>query len=745
MKPHISRKSLGIWCFATLMLWLSIANVMIFRERSTELFQVMQPNVFTGRGLSRHSHIAFYRIIGNEIPHRHAPGQTLRNLKTILDFESSHPWWEKEFVLNRLVNKTLERKVRQLLVDHNKTYTRITFKPPEYKKTRLDLSCIPHNDTFFSKEYLALPDFRRRKILYSVYRYRSIYVMNNNGARNVALRDGKQRAEWTLPWDGNCYLTRSSIETITRELSGTDAMYFTTPMARATTNASDPKIFESLSIVATEEPQVGFHRLSSMTFHEGFYYGHLPKVELLWRLKEPGPWDKWNAHRDGIRCPTVKHYEGNATKEVLRNVGWTLRLFSGFSDLEETSGRKRRATKRMYGILSYLFTIDSAMVGKTEIPLRFYNFSRLVEQRRQYKERVNGNIEKIVERLLSDADEALQRGPFSVLNKTSIPPSGDKRDYFHLAPYWWMVKEDGGEVLLKRYEGMRNPASILYSNASKAYDRSSLQHVFDDTLMCSLAWFFSGDIRYAQHGSELINIFFVRNETAMKPHLTYAQYIGRPSHYGIIEMKDLYFFVDAVRLLEYSGVFPDHEALEFKRWLGMYLKWLLNSDIGQEELCTQGNHGVYFDLQVAAISDYLGELDVLQESLVRAYSRLQMTFLDANSQSDHRSNHHSLFHMMGWIHIAQIAYWRNIDVWSYTRNDKYVLVEVVNSLLHKHQNGWNAHDVDDDRLAVLKCMVCNVVKPHSSFTVNPKLHPHAGVKPYWNLGLLSLEAKLPVC
>ena len=31
--------------------------------------------------------------------------------------------------------------------------------------------------------------------------------MNNNGARNAALREGRRRAKWVLPWDGNCFVT----------------------------------------------------------------------------------------------------------------------------------------------------------------------------------------------------------------------------------------------------------------------------------------------------------------------------------------------------------------------------------------------------------------------------------------------------------------------------------------------------------------------------------------------------------
>ena len=39
--------------------------------------------------------------------------------------------------------------------------------------------------------------------------------------------------------------------------------------------------------------------------------------------------------------------------------------------------------------------------------------------------------------LKADADKALAVDRFSVVDKTTTPPSGDKHDYMSQAPYWW--------------------------------------------------------------------------------------------------------------------------------------------------------------------------------------------------------------------------------------------------------------------------------------------------------------------
>ena len=41
------------------------------------------------------------------------------------------------------------------------------------------------------------------------------------------------------------------------------------------------------------------------------------------------------------------------------------------------------------------------------------------------------------DQLLMDADKLLSYQPVSVMDKTGLPPSGDKHDYMSIAPYFW--------------------------------------------------------------------------------------------------------------------------------------------------------------------------------------------------------------------------------------------------------------------------------------------------------------------
>jgi len=60
-------------------------------------------------------------------------------------------------------------------------------------------------------------------------------------------------------------------------------------------------------------------------------------------------------------------------------------------------------------------------------------------------------------KLQRDAQRALGEGPFSIVNKTVTPPSGDKHDYTSQAPYFWPDPKSPNGLPYIRRDGERNP------------------------------------------------------------------------------------------------------------------------------------------------------------------------------------------------------------------------------------------------------------------------------------------------
>jgi hypothetical protein len=193
----------------------------------------------------------------------------------------------------------------------------------------------------------------------AAYRLKNNYVMNNNGARNAALREGRDRANWILPFDGNVFVTEAGWQAIRRDvLSSVQLQYFVVPMTWIESNSLllDPGFVPN----PIDEPQLLFRRDAAQEFDERFPYGRRPKVEMFWRLGIPGDWDRWQDDPwDPARPTQLPIRVGTA--------GWVARMCSGLdaTALENTATFKERARfksrVRLEAILSTLRCLDATI------------------------------------------------------------------------------------------------------------------------------------------------------------------------------------------------------------------------------------------------------------------------------------------------------------------------------------------------------------------------------------------------
>src|SRR6185503_9547398 len=65
-------------------------------------------------------------------------------------------------------------------------------------------------------------------------------------------------------------------------------------------------------------------------------------------------------------------------------------------------------------------------------------------------------LQPALQQLQRNADAVIKQGPFSVVHKKQVPPSGDKHDYMSLAPYWWPNPATPTSLPYVRRDGERN-------------------------------------------------------------------------------------------------------------------------------------------------------------------------------------------------------------------------------------------------------------------------------------------------
>ena len=685
-----------------------------------------------------------YRIIGNDLYPRHRLGMSRANVQFILQHEPPLPDCEKRWVVNRIVDQAEERAIIELLERHGQSYLHLPFVIEEYERIGWDLDCFADQEFLLAHPRpdtlpLAHPLREAR-----AWNSKNRYVMNNNGARNAALRAGRGIAKWVLPWDGNCFLTEAAwAEIRAAVLAQPYLKYFVVPMAR--TAANSDLLMPDYRPQAFDEPQVLFRRDASEEFDPLFVYGRRPKVALLWRLGVPGPWDEW-------QCASWDWPKPHLSPEAhqFATCGWVNRLESGQQVLERTGreARRQRGEARSNAIIMMLDRLDEETMRRRLDPaaLMIYSEQALADLRAGRA----GAMGEIVASLEADARAAIARGTFSVIDKTGCAPSGVRQDYWHPAPYWWPNPDTPDGLPYIRRDGERRPGTELYEPGSEEFDRSNLQRVLEGATICALAWSATGGQVYAAHGAALVRRWFIDPETRMNPHLRFAQARmgsndNEGNRSGIIEMRDLYLLLDAVRLLERAGALGAPELGVLREWLAAYRAWLVGSEQGAVECASRNNHGTYFDLQFAAIDAYLGERASLNATFRRCRARINMQFDPDGSQPYELRRptalHYCCFNLQGWVSLAMIAGRCGEDFWRHESATGGSLLRGVQWLTRfGTKRDWPYFQSEPfawDRFIPLLAATRRIsgdsgdmVEQHRS---SPSHSPHYGIRPYWYL------------
>ena len=215
--------------------------------------------------------------------------------------------------------------------------------------------------------------------------------------------------------------------------------------------------------------------------------------------------------------------------------------------------------------------------------------------------------------LIKQADAALKHARYSVVDKTLTAASGDKHDFFSFAPYWWPdpAAKDGLPYIRK--DGQHNPAS-----STDATDSLRMGKFSQDMTVLGLAWYFTGEKKYAQKAAELARAWFIAPATRMNPNLDYGQAIpGRVNGrgIGIISSRSLINVMDTLALIQPTEVLSAAEDQAIHGWYHDYLNWLLTSSNGFDESNAHNNHGTFYSAQVVAYALYTNQPDIARREL----------------------------------------------------------------------------------------------------------------------------------
>lgn len=266
--------------------------------------------------------------------------------------------------------------------------------------------------------------------------------------------------------------------------------------------------------------------------------------------------------------------------------------------------------------------------------------------------------------ILSSAEGLLNSTPVSVMMKNKTAASGDKHDYLSQGRYWWPNPNTADGLPYIRKDGVSNDAEV------NALDRNRLGDMASHVTTLSLAYFFTGDERYAAKAVEQLKVWFLNADTKMNPNLNYGQIVpGQNNNLGRGEgVLDAYSFIemlDAVPLLTGSEAYSSQVQSDLKAWFSDFLNWLMTSSIAMEEKNASNNHGVCYDVQVAAYANFVGNTTVRDMLIANFWTnrinpQIQADGKQPGELSRTLGYHYSQYNLEHIIDIFQIA--RNAGV-----------------------------------------------------------------------------------
>jgi hypothetical protein len=302
-----------------------------------------------------------------------------------------------------------------------------------------------------------------------------------------------------------------------------------------------------------------------------------------------------------------------------------------------------------------------------KIPATILMDGRMLAESKQRIKAGDSAIQPAFTNLLKDAEKAMKEGPFSVMNKTKLPPSGDKHDYVSYARYWWPNPATSNGLPYIQRDGETNPDG----QSPATSDRSYLDKMVASVETLGMAYYLTGEERYAEKAAVLLRTWFLTPETRMNPNLKFSQGIPGKSDStkaGIIDGRVFCRALEGSILISDSPALSPAEHAALREWIFQYLNWLKTDPLPQAEAGSKNNHGTFFDAQIMYFALFAGDnafaKQIAEESVKkRILAQIELDGTQPKELARTRTFHYSAFNLQALFMMAHMGEQVGVDLW----------------------------------------------------------------------------------
>ncbi|MDD6472162.1 MAG: heparinase II/III family protein [Bacteroidales bacterium] len=302
-----------------------------------------------------------------------------------------------------------------------------------------------------------------------------------------------------------------------------------------------------------------------------------------------------------------------------------------------------------------------------EAPLIGLNRSVLYRNKKAI-ERKDPSIMPAFNKLMADVEDIMKdQKRYSVMDKTQTPPSGDMHDYVSRGPYWWPDPSKPNGLPYIRKDGERNPEWYDFT------DHTYLSKISNYVYRLGLAYYFTGEEKYAEKAVNFVKVWFLNPETKMNPNLNYAQQIpgvcdGRGI--GLIDTPCMIDMLEGLLLMDNAKAWTEEDKAALKTWFKTFLDWMRNSENGKDEEKQHNNHGTYYDMQVVAYAVYTGQTSLAKKQLeTKTKARLESQLAPDGEQPFEMARTkpwgYCGMNIAGFVRLATLGEKIGVNLWKY--------------------------------------------------------------------------------